>query len=377
MRFIVYLTMSLSLAIASVPSSEAQVSALKNFRISRSGATKPAEADSGQRSRYAGDGVNTPLTGGVEHQEEDTLVAPDEYKSLPPQQDNYSKPLSGMTDNTQLRSNAGMNQLRANTGMNQLRSGTDGFNLKSGLLDKVLPLIQGNPSEDALPPLPKLHADVNNDELKVLKSRDIVIMQDRSSSMGERENFPEGMFPRWYWCLSQAMDFRRQSARIPDWTFNLVMFSSQFDVYRSVRMEMLPTVFSRNHIWIGTKLAEPMAEQLGEYFQKRGMQKQTKPLVVAVITDGKPQDEGNLKDVIINATHQMRYPSEVQIVFLQVGTDDESYKKLSKLDNRLVSNGAKYDIVSVMPFNEVTHLGLARALVRAVQSTAQPQMPRY
>lgn len=368
MRFIVYLSISLSLVLSSVPSSEAQLNALKNFRISRAGTTKPAEADSGQRTRYAGDGVTAPLTGGVEHQEEDALVTPDEYKTLPPQQDNYSRPLSGMTDNT---------QLRANTGMNQLRGGTDGFNLKSGLLDKVLPLIQGNPSEDALPPLPKLHADVNNDELKALKSRDIVIMQDRSSSMGERENFPEGMFPRWYWCLSQAMDLRRQSARIPDWTFNLVMFSSQFDVYRSVRMEMLPTVFSRNHIWIGTKLAEPMAEQLGEYFQKRGMQKQTKPLVIAVITDGKPQDENNLKDVIINATHQMRYPSEVQIVFLQVGTDDESYKKLSKLDNRLVSSGAKYDIVSVMPFNEVTHLGLARALVRAVQSTAQGQMPRY
>ena len=365
MRFFVFFTMSLSLAIASIPSSEAQMSALKNFRISRS--TNPAEGENTQRSRYSGDGINAPLTGGIEHQEEDSLVSPDEFKTLPAKSDSYSRPLSGMTDNT---------QLRANTGMSNLRSGTDAFNLKSGLLNKVLPLIQGNPTEDALPPLPKLHADVNNDELKVLKSRDIVIMQDRSSSMAERENFPEGMFPRWYWCLSQAMDFRRQSARIPDWTFNLVMFSSQYDVYRSVRMEMLPTVFSRNHIWIGTKLAEPMAQQLGEYFQKRGMQRQAKPLVVAVITDGKPQDESNLKDVIINATHQMRYPTEVQIVFLQVGTDDESYKKLSKLDNRLVSNGAKYDIVGVMPFNEVTRLGLARALVKAVQTVPQA-MPRY
>ena len=149
------------------------------------------------------------------------------------------------------------------------------------------------------------------------------------------------------------------------------MFSSQYDVYRNVRMDMLPTVFERNHIWIGTKLASPMAEQIKEYLARRASSKQVRPLVIAVVTDGKPQDEGDLADVIINATHHLRNPNELHIVFLQVGTDEESYKKLSKLDNRLLSHGARYDIVSVMPFQELTRMGLTRALLSVVRQ------PRY
>lgn len=360
MRFLVYLSLSITLAAIISPSSQGQLSMVKNFRINRGGSNNSAQQNSQNSGKYK---YLKPLQGAIEHREENDVDAND-YADPP---SSYGGPLDANIDSSSSRLHTGA---RDHGG---LRSGINDQNtpiMRSRIQDNRAPMVPGFPGMDQMPPqrAQRLPGDVNDNELKILKSRDLVIMQDRSSSMGEREHFPDGKFPRWYWCLSQAQDLRRQTTRIPDWSFNLVMFSSQFDVYRNVRMDMLPTVFERNHIFIGTRLASPVADQVNEYFQRRPSNKPARPLVIAIVTDGKPQDEHDLADVIINTTHQMRNPNEVRIVFLQVGTDEESYKKLSKLDNRLMSHGARYDIVSVMQFQELTRLGLTRALIRVAQS---------
>jgi hypothetical protein len=147
------------------------------------------------------------------------------------------------------------------------------------------------------------------------------------------------------------------------------LFSSKYDVYNHVNFSQLPEIYHRyNFGFYGTKLADPMAEQLNSYLQRRAASGgRVKPLVIAVVTDGKPQDEHNLAETIVMATQQLRSPNEIRIVFLQVGTGGESQRKLAKLDYGLQSMGAKYDIVSVVPFRDVTRLGLARALVLAIQ----------
>lgn len=229
----------------------------------------------------------------------------------------------------------------------------------------------GVPILDQMPAFPlntqqtRLPTDVSDQELNKLKNYDLVIMQDRSSSMGERENYPQGIFPRWYWCLTQAVDLRRQTFRLPNWHFDLVMFSANFDLYRQVTMSQLPEVFNRNGIWIGTHLGPPMEQVFSEYFQRRA-NGSAKPLIVAIVTDGKPKDMKYLCDVITNTTQQMHSAGEIRLVFLQVGTDEESYKKLNLLDNGLLRAGAKYDIVSIMPFSQVTRIGLTRALLSSL-----------
>lgn len=303
-----------------------------------------------------------PLTGGVEHRA--SMVDPSEYQN----------PMYGRTDGNQLQGGNQTMQMRSGVASNPpLAAGSmNNGPFFAGLNQLGNPLQGLFPNFGNLPPLStdvsrtKLPGDISDLELKQLQSRDIVIMQDRSSSMGEHENFPQGNFPRWYWCLSQALDFRRQTMRMPNWEFTLVLFSSKYDVYRNVRMEQLPSIFDRNHIWIGTKLAQPMAEQLNDYFRRRA-QGRARPLLIVVVTDGKPKDEGDLAEVIIDATQHLQNPREVHITFLQVGTDDESQRKLWMLDNELVHRGAKFDIVSVMPFGQVTQLGLTRSMLRALQ----------
>ncbi len=216
----------------------------------------------------------------------------------------------------------------------------------------------------------RLRGDLTDQELKQLATHDIVIMQDRSSSMGEKDYFP--MVPdkisKWQWCMSQSMDLTRQIKRLPKMAFTLVVFSSQYDVYQNVRLAQLPSIISscRNGIFIGTKLAAPMHDQLSQYFQRRATGK-ARPLIIAVVTDGKPQDDHDLRDVIIQATQMMHNPNEIKIKFLQVGNDEEGQKKLHRLDMKLVSRGARYDIVNVEPFAELANEGLPRALLRAIK----------
>jgi hypothetical protein len=343
-----------------------------DYRIKR-GVASDAVAQYDTNSIPAPGGTTfKPLTGGIEHRA--NWTNPNQMLN----------PLSGNADNNQLRGNADNNQLRGQTNSNMLQGKTDTMQMRAAVSNPapLSGLIKQNPLRiDAAttdtPPFAlntnrtRLPGDVNDRDLKLLRSRDIVIFQDRSSSMGEHESFPQGYFPRWYWCLSQAMDFRRQTtSALPNWPFTLVLFSSKYDVYRNVTMEQMPSIFDRNHIWIGTLLAPPMEEQLNEYFMRKA-RGGAKPLLIAIVTDGKPKDEGLLADVIINATRRMQNPSELHITFLLVGTDDECQRKMRRLDNDLVSMGARFDIVSVMPFNQVTQLGLTRSLVTAIQNAGR------
>ena len=310
-----------------------------NLRIERNGLNPSAQSNARAR----------PLEGSVEHRAKSPVEYYPGQNSLRPPITNGNG-LQGRTDNSQLNGGATSSAGQFNMGT-PFANGTPQF-------DNARPRVDLNVERSRMP------GDINDAEMNVLKDHDIVIMQDRSSSMGEKEHFPQGKFSRWNWCAYQASDFARQTARIPNWTFDVVLFSSQYDYFRGVRLAQVPQVFDRSGIYVGTKLAQPLSEQLNAYF-RRAASGPTKPLIIVVISDGKPQDDEDLCDVIINATHHLRNPDDVHIEFLQIGTDDEGQKKLNKFDFKLVRKGARFDIVSVMPYMRVTQLGLTRSILEA------------
>lgn len=303
-----------------------------------------------------------PLEGGIEHNAQGGLVDTNDFQldaqsnGLNPLRGNLdqggSKPLHGKLDHE------GSRPLRG--GLDQSPEMRVPLNAGTGTLDKRAPL-NGNVGDNKHPRY------LNAKEIDNLKNYDVVVMQDRSSSMGEREHFPFVPFKlsRWDWCLDQAADLTKQTARVPNWGITLVMFSSKYDVYHNVSLRQIPQIYNRNGIFIGTRIADPLAMVFSQYFRRKASG-DAKPLLVAIITDGKPQDDENLRDLLVSTTQYMKDPREIQVRFLQVGTDDEGQHKLYKLDNRLMSKGAKYDIVSVMPFHELSQLGLARALVQTI-----------
>jgi uncharacterized protein YegL len=302
-----------------------------------------------------------PLNGQVEIQEEGSLVDPGQFAGTP------RSPMNGRAGQGRLDGNA--------RERGPFQSGLEdrGGPLNAGLSDSNFQPMNAGADQMRFAPnvtTTRLRGDLSDQELKQLASHDIVIMQDRSSSMGEKDYFPmvQEKISKWKWCMSQSMDLTRQTMRLPKFGFTLVVFSSQYDVYQNVRLQQMPSIIanSRNGLFIGTKLAAPMHDQLTQYFQRRAIGR-ARPLIIAVITDGKPQDDHELRDVIIQATQLMRNPNEIKIKFLQIGNDDEGEKKLSTLDRRLVSKGARFDIVGVEPFSQLAQEGLPRALLRAIK----------
>jgi hypothetical protein len=307
-----------------------------------------------------------PLTGQIDYTNTEGLVDKDDYEL---------NAQSGRTDSNRFDGRAGTNRLDGRAGNNALQSGADQSlfrgNVNSPQLNRQLPKFGQTPPLKQGIQTTRLPGDLSNKELTVLKLHDVVVMQDRSSSMAEDEhvfgNSGWRKTSKWDWCLEQAMSLTRQTESLPNWKMTVVLFSGKYDVFQNVTMSRLPYVYNREGIYVGTRLARPLAEQLQDYFNRRANGR-ARPLAIAVITDGKPQDDEKLCELLVQATQLMRDPKEISITFLQVGNDDEGQRKLHKFDRRLVEMGAKYDIVKVKPFYELIQVGLPKALVDSIQS---------
>jgi uncharacterized protein YegL len=331
--------------------------AKNSYRVSRDPGYQQGSYDSTTQTS-AQPSRRFPLNGQVEVQEEGSLVDPEQFAGTP------------------MQGRAGSGRLDGNArDRGPLQSGLQdsGGRLQSGLGDSNFQPMNAGADQMRFTPnitQTRLRGDLNDQELKQLSTHDIVIMQDRSSSMGEKDYFPMATekISKWRWCMSQSMDLTRQTLRLPKFGFTLVVFSSEYDVYQNVRLQQMPSIIAnaRNGLFIGTKLAAPMHDQLQQYFQRRAAGR-ARPLIIAVITDGKPQDDHDLRDVIVQATQMMQNPNEIKIKFLQIGNDEEGEKKLRKLDTRLVDHGARFDIVGVEPFQQLAAEGLPRALLRAIK----------
>jgi hypothetical protein len=123
---------------------------------------------------------------------------------------------------------------------------------------------------------------------------------------------------------------------------------------------------------LGTRMSQPLEDRLNNFFSKR--QSIGRPLLLAVITDGVPAPKREpflVADVLINATKRMRDAKDVTVVFFQIGgADFKGQRFLNYLDNGLVADGARFDIVKNVPMERLAQIGLAQSLVNSIQEFA-------
>jgi hypothetical protein len=172
---------------------------------------------------------------------------------------------------------------------------------------------------------------------------------------------------RWEWCRNQTLGLARDTAPISQDGLTLVTFSDYINVYRNVGVGKIASAFAYEQPAGNTDTAHALYEQLEDYFQRREEAGgKLKPLAVAIITDGAPNNAKRLRHVIANATQRMNRPDEISITFLQVGEDWRGYELFSDLQKRLRKDGALYDIVTIRPFKELKTIGLTRALLESI-----------
>lgn len=202
------------------------------------------------------------------------------------------------------------------------------------------------------------------DQLDIIAKRNIAVVVDRSTSM--KEDDCPGDRSRWEWCQDQAQFFSRQTAGILNNGITLALFSRDFDIYPNVTVDQVRYIFSNTKCKLGTKPERPLRAILGSYLSGP----MTKPLSIAVVSDGEPNDPEELAQLITETTWRMQNPNQISITFLQVGTEDDGTKILNALDHHLVRQGAKYDIVDHRNFYELQRMGLMGAIVASVHETA-------
>lgn len=218
--------------------------------------------------------------------------------------------------------------------------------------------------------------------LKLLSLYDLVLVIDRSGSMNT-EDCPSGL-SRWQWCQQQAKDLVASLKPYIKSGLSIITFSDSFDAFDHVNIDTIDTVFENVDPGGSTDLVDPLKYEFSKYFNGP----HNKPLLLAVITDGLPnqpsRDPRLLQDVLIDATKHMDNSRQVAVTFLQIG-DFAGQRQLVDLELNLVANGGRFDIIDVKTFAELKLSGLPEAMVEAVlpgenrktaQSGALPPPPK-
>lgn len=205
---------------------------------------------------------------------------------------------------------------------------------------------------------------------RVLADYDLELIVDSSLSMRQRD-CPNGL-SRWEWCGMQTSELSKMLAPLAPKGLTLTSFASQYQVYPNSSPDSIAQLFENPAFMWGTKLSMPLADRLNNFFARR--KPGSKPMLIAVITDGvpAPKIEPTLViETLVEASKQMKNPREITIVFFQIGGSDfKGQRFLAELDHNLASYGAKYDFVRTVSFEHLQKVGLAQALVQKIEDFA-------
>ncbi len=211
--------------------------------------------------------------------------------------------------------------------------------------------------------IPMLNAPM---EVRILADYNIELIVDRSMSMRHRD-CPGGL-SRWEWCGRQAQDLSNAIAPYLPNGLTIVPFGGTFEVYPQSSPQGVANLFRYGSLQFGTRLCEPLTARLNSYFAARNQY--TKPLLIAVITDGipfPPPEPDMVRDQLIRASGMMNNARDVTVVFFQIGGRDRfGHDYLHSLDTDLVRQGARFHYVHMIPFERLEQIGLAQALAQVV-----------
>ncbi len=205
---------------------------------------------------------------------------------------------------------------------------------------------------------------INKTKFETLRNYDVLVFIDASNSM-KVGDCDDGRSTRWQWCQEQTIALRNALAKPMNGHLKMVAFSDKFTVYPNVEMDSIPSFFAEHKPSGSTDITRAIKSQLNQYFASRKADKNTRPLLIAMITDGLPDRPQSLSNAIVQATQQMDDPKEIAITFLQVGTDVKATRYLQELDECLISRNARYDIVTTKTYDQLSG-GLADALLQSV-----------
>ncbi len=202
-----------------------------------------------------------------------------------------------------------------------------------------------------------------------LLSYNIEFIIDISGSMNQ-EDGTDGL-SKFEWCKNQVTALSERLAPYAR-TVTITVFNERFQTAESCNRDAVLAIYQQVQPSGSTDLVDPLMARCTRALHD--YRPGSRPTLIAVITDGlpnHPRDPLAVNRALIEFTKQLSSPKQVLITFLQVGAKFDGADFCLDLDQNLVKEGAKYDIVDTNTFNELKSAGLTQCLIRAIEREAQ------
>lgn len=190
------------------------------------------------------------------------------------------------------------------------------------------------------------------------KEFDYILLVDQSGSMGNPSDKMEGK-TRWEEAQEFTEGFARFAEKHDDDGITLIKFNSSATVYDGVTADKVHELFTKNQPNGSTNLAAALSEVV----KKKNAS--AKKVIAVVITDGTPDSQSAVEQVIVNASNALAKDEDLSFQFIQIGNDPGAAKFLEHLDNELTGK-AKFDIVNTLSRVDAESLTVGQMLYRAI-----------
>lgn len=197
-----------------------------------------------------------------------------------------------------------------------------------------------------------------------MANRDYTLILDKSGSM----SLKEGNQSRWQIAQESTLALARKCEQLDPDGITVYTFSTRFKRYENVTSSKVEQIFVENDPMGTTNLASVLQDATQQFFARKAAGQFTKDgETILVVTDGEPDDQRAVIEVIIQTTKRMERDEELAISFIQVGSDAGASAFLRALDNQLQEVGAKFDICDTITMEDMSDTPLVEVLLRAVE----------
>lgn len=214
----------------------------------------------------------------------------------------------------------------------------------------------------------------------MVEQRDYTLIIDSSGSMGTKD---VGSMSRWQAVQESTLALAARCEQLDPDGLTVYFFSSSFRRSEGVTSARVAQLFAANTPNGSTNLAAVLEHAFDDFFERKAARR-LKPSgeTILVITDGVPDNEEAVVEVIVKATQKMDRDEELAVSFLQIGRDEGARAFLKRLDDDLVSTkkpgffgklfgggkqGARFDICDTLTFDELEDRSLTQVLLDAIR----------
>ncbi|WP_233231319.1 VWA domain-containing protein [Silvanigrella aquatica] len=191
--------------------------------------------------------------------------------------------------------------------------------------------------------------------------RNYVVVIDRSGSMSDSVSSSNFM-SRWNYAKESVLALARKCTELDPDGIDVYTFNRTFQKFSNTTHEKVAEIFKNVSPNGGTDFVPVLTDVIQNHFEHSD-----RPTSVIVITDGEPTDgvqgQRNLANLLVNTTKKMESDNEFGISFIQIGDDKSARDFLKKLDDELVSVGAKFDICDTKTCDEMENMSLDQVLL--------------